>query len=232
MTYNTRRRRMSSWEDYLKDIYFNPVNAGSFSGPDKLYRFVRNAGKYVISKYKIRKWLHRQEPCSLQRSLRKPIKRNKIFVTGIDDQWSADLVDMVKFRSENDGYSNVFVVIVIFSKYLWLRPLKDKQGTSVSRALQYILIRGRQPNRIRTDKDQEFRSREVNAVQQKYGITHLYSQKETNAAVAERVIKTIKSRFIDISHTKEITNTSKNFNSLPIVTIRSIIVPSVWLRLM
>lgn len=185
---------MSSWEDYLKDIYFNPANAGSFSGPDKLYRYVKKAGKYVISKYKIRKWLQRQEPYSLQRALRHPFKRNKIFVTGIDDQWSADLMDMVKFKSENDGYSYILVVIDVFSKYLWLRPLKNKKGTSVSKALQDILSEGRQPSRIRSDKGQEFRSKDVNSLLNRYGITHLYAQNETKAAVAERVIKTIKTR--------------------------------------
>ncbi|XP_069109792.1 uncharacterized protein [Argopecten irradians] len=185
---------MSSWEDYLKDIYFNPANAGSFSGPDKLYRYVKKAGKYVISKYKIRKWLQRQEPYSLQRAIRHPFKRNKIFVTGIDDQWSADLMDMVKFKSENDGYSYILVVIDVFSKYLWLRPLKNKKGTSVSKALQDILSEGRQPSRIRSDKGQEFRSKDVNSLLNRYGITHLYAQNETKAAVAERVIKTIKTR--------------------------------------
>ena len=25
-----------SWEEYLKEIYYNPANAGSFGGPDKL----------------------------------------------------------------------------------------------------------------------------------------------------------------------------------------------------
>jgi hypothetical protein len=27
-------RRNMSWEDYLKQVYYDPVNAGSFSGPD------------------------------------------------------------------------------------------------------------------------------------------------------------------------------------------------------
>ena len=178
----------------MKDVYYDPSNAGSFSGPDKLYRYVRKAGKYVISKYKIRKWLQRQEPYSLQRSLRKPAKRNRIVVTGIDDQWSADLMDMVKFKSQNDGYSYVLVVIDVFSKFLWMRSLKDKKGESVVKALQDILREGRQPSRIRTDKGQEFRSKEVNKLLDRYGIKHLYAQNESKAAISEFVIKTIKSR--------------------------------------
>lgn len=92
-----------SWEDYLAKIYYDPVNAGSFSGPEKLYRFVRQKGKYFLSKYKIRKCLQRQEAYSLQRGVRKPFKKNKVMALGIDDQWDVDLMDMSKYSKENDG---------------------------------------------------------------------------------------------------------------------------------
>ena len=42
-------------ENYLKNIYYNPSNPASFSGSDKLYQFVKKDGKYMISKYRIRK---------------------------------------------------------------------------------------------------------------------------------------------------------------------------------
>ena len=48
-------------KDCLAKIYYDPANAGSFLGPEKLYRYVLKAGKYVLSKYKIRKWLQRAE---------------------------------------------------------------------------------------------------------------------------------------------------------------------------
>lgn len=86
-----------SWETYLKKIYYNPDSPASFSGPDKLYAYVQKDGKYNISKCKIKKWIQRQESYSMQRPLRKPSNRTHIVVAGIDDQWSADLVDMVKF---------------------------------------------------------------------------------------------------------------------------------------
>jgi hypothetical protein len=46
---------MASWEQYLKKIYYNSSNPASFAGPDKLYRFVIKDGKFVLSKYKIKK---------------------------------------------------------------------------------------------------------------------------------------------------------------------------------
>ena len=51
---------MASWEQYLKTIYYDPSSPASFAGPDKLFRFVRKDGKFVLSKYKIRKWLQRK----------------------------------------------------------------------------------------------------------------------------------------------------------------------------
>jgi transposase InsO family protein len=134
------------------------------SGPDKLFHFVQKDGKYNLSKYKLRKWFSSQEPYSLQRLYRRPQNRTSIVVAGIDDQWSADLMDLVKFAKYNDGYRYIFVVIDVFSKYLWLRKLKDKKGESVANALETIFKEGRKPYKIRTDKGQEFRARAVQSV--------------------------------------------------------------------
>jgi hypothetical protein len=156
---------------------------------------VRKDGKFVLSKYKITKWLQRQEPYSFQIPLKRSFKRNKVIVKGIDNQWGVDLMDMTKFAKYNNGYNFILVVIYIFSKYVWLRPLKDKKGESVSKVLKDVLAEGRSPNRIRTDKGQEFRSRLVDNVLKQRGIQHLFAQNtEIKANYVERVIKTIKSK--------------------------------------
>ena len=185
---------MASWEQYSKNIYYDPSNPASFACPDKLYRFVRKDGKFVLSKYKIRKWLQRQEPHSLQRPLNMSFKRNKVIIKGVDDQWDVDLKDMTKFAKYNNGYNFILVVIDIFSKYVWLRPL-DKKGESVSKAFKDVLAEGRSPNRMRTDKGQACRSKLVDAVLKQIGIQHLCAQNtEIKANYVERVIKTIKSK--------------------------------------
>lgn len=182
-----------SWEDYLNKMYYNPVNAGSFSGPDKLYRYVRKQGKYVLSKYKIRKLLQRQEAYSLQRGVRRHFKRNRVIAFGIDDQWDTDLMDMSKFVKQNDGVAFILVVIDIFFKFQW--SLKDKKGQSVTSAFENILRECRRPTRIRTDKRQEFRARVFNAFLNTQNIEHLYAQNtDIKANYAERVIKTIKAK--------------------------------------
>ena len=39
----------------FKEKYYDSSNPASFAGPDKLYRFVIKDGKFVLSKYKIKK---------------------------------------------------------------------------------------------------------------------------------------------------------------------------------
>lgn len=115
-------------------------------------------------------------------------------VTGIDDQWFADVMDMTKFVKYNDGFTYVLVVIDVLSKYLWMRTIKDKRGISFAYALREIFLEGRVLKPIRTDNGQEFRAKEVQKVLKYYKISHLYIQNETKAVIAERVSNTMKTR--------------------------------------
>lgn len=85
-----------SWKDYLGKIYYYPVNAGSLSAPGKSYRYVRQGGKFVLSKYNIRKWLERQEAYSLRGGVRRRIKKNKVITLGIIYQWDIDFDGYIK----------------------------------------------------------------------------------------------------------------------------------------
>lgn len=89
----------------------------------------------------------KQKAYILQRPLRRRFQQNKIMVTGIDDQYSADLMDMTKFPKYNDGFMYKLVVIDVLSKYLWMHSLIDKKGISVANALREIFLEGRKPQK-------------------------------------------------------------------------------------
>lgn len=56
---------MQHWKEYLASIYFDPQHPASFSGPNKLYKAVKDAGKFKIGKQRISKWLRDQDSYSL-----------------------------------------------------------------------------------------------------------------------------------------------------------------------
>ena len=98
----TRRKKTSAlsttprWEQYLKEIYFNPRHPASFKGPHKLYQAVKEEGRHAISLKQIQHWLQNQESYSLNKPLRRSFRRLKVIVTGKYDQYEADLADMQK----------------------------------------------------------------------------------------------------------------------------------------
>ena len=65
--------------------------------------------------------------------IRKFIKR-KVYSAFKDNIWSADLVDMQLISKFNIGFRFLLCVIDIFSKYVWVVPLKDKKDLSIVNA--------------------------------------------------------------------------------------------------
>ena len=67
----------------------------------------------------------------MHRQRRVHFPRRAVLVHGIDDIWSADLVDMQAFAKYNKRFKFMLTVIDLFSRYAWAVPLKDKTGASV-----------------------------------------------------------------------------------------------------
>ena len=70
----------------------------------------------------------------------------------MDEVWEADLVIMDSFSKDNNGYKQILTVIEILFKYAWAEPLKTKPGENLIKAFQEIFRKGRQPEKLYTDK--------------------------------------------------------------------------------
>ncbi|KAJ8030073.1 hypothetical protein HOLleu_29649 [Holothuria leucospilota] len=82
----------------------------------------------------------------------------------------------------------------VFSKFGWVVPLKNKQGTSLKVAIATIFRSGRRPLKLQTDKGSEFYNRHVKDLLKDHGV-HLFStHNETKASIVERFNRTLKSR--------------------------------------
>ena len=130
--------------------------------------------------------------------LHKPITRNfqkrSVISNGIDDIWAADLVEMQKFSKWNKGIRYLLMVIDVFSKYGWIRGLKDKKTETVSEAFDDIFERGRQPKMLWTDKGSEFISKHFKDFLKKKGIRLYHTENEEKSSVVERWNRTMKNK--------------------------------------
>ena len=70
--------------------------------------------------------------------------------------WGIDLADMELLSKYNKGHKYLLCAIDLFSKYVWIVPLQDKQGTNIVNAFQKISSEGRKQNDIWVDQGSEF----------------------------------------------------------------------------
>lgn len=181
-------------EQYLKKIRYDPRHPGSFAGATKLYEIVKKEGIYNIGLNRIKEFLQNQDAFSLQKKVRRRFKRRRVIVQGIDYQWEADLADVQNLSEYNNGIRYLLVIVDVFSRFMWVRPLKDKKAQSIVDAFRDILSGPRQPKAIRTDKGSEFYNRYLKRYLQEKGINIFYVLNETKPNFAERYIQTLKKR--------------------------------------
>ena len=182
----------STWKDYLFNVYYNPAYPGAFGGPNKIYKQLQT-DKHPTSHSKLKKWLQDQDPYSLMQPVKYKFKRQKVITRGIDDLWDIDLAEVGNIAEHNNEYKYLLVVIDVFSKYLWVQPIKNKTHTSVISAFKKIFEEtNRRPRTLRSDKGTEFKNKWVRAFLIKGGIHPYMTKNETKASFAERVIRTLK----------------------------------------
>ena len=119
--------------------------------------------------------------------------RRKIFSPNVDRIWTMDLMVVEKYSKQNKNYKYILVVLDIFSRFAWARPLKTKTGKEVTDALRDIFTKsGRIPSRIWSDDGTEFFNSQVQGLLRKNDITLYSTFNEPKASIAERFIRTLR----------------------------------------
>jgi len=195
----------------IKQQYFNPKLSGSFSG---VSTFLKN--RKFKDKRKVEEVLNTLREYVLHKPAPSKFKRRKVFIPFIDHQWAMDLIDMQKFKKQNKGYRYIVVIIDGFSKYLFTVPIKDKTGKTLTRIFLKILKDSkRKPNFLQVDQGVEFVNRSFQAMLKKEGITMFHTFSKLKAVLAERVIRTLRSKIERYcTHTRD----TKYIDALPLLT--------------
>ena len=131
----------------------------------------------------------------LHRLIIRKFKKRKVQSLFIDNIWSAHLADMQLISKFDKGIHFLSFFIDIYSKYVWVIPLKDKKGTTITNSFQKILKESnRKPNQIRVDKGSGFYNSSVKIWLEKSDIKSYLAHNEWKSVVAERFIRTLKNK--------------------------------------
>ena len=180
----------------LEKIYLNPEDPGSYGGIEKLYRRAKQLRIKGVTRLAVRRYLSGVASYTLHRPARRHFERNKTYVSGIDDQWQADLVDMQTLSRTNHGHKYLLTCIDVFSKFAWVLPVRDKSAATITVAFRALFDAAapRKPRRLQTDKGKEFINSSMKRLMEEKGIQHFTSWSDQKAAVVERFNRTLKGR--------------------------------------
>ena len=137
--------------------------------------------------------------------------------------WEADLAFLQDLAKENDVVNYLLVVIDVLSKYVKVRPMKNKTVHCLLEAFDSILSESRKPEKLRTDKGTEFLNESFRQFFKKKYIQFYTANNESKASVVDRVNRTLLNlNFIVISRQSIVYVTSMFCKTLLTLTITPI----------
>lgn len=179
-------------EKKLKNLYENPSNPGSFTGFNKFSKSI------AIKRFKpkdIKSFLSKNDAYSLHKKKTKKFRRRRVIVSGIDDTWEADLIDVSSIKKENNGYTFILTLIDVFSKKAWAVKLKNKASTSCLNAYKEILKKSKRIcGKLHTDKGLEFYGKPFKDFLKSKNILLYSTKSEIKGSIIERFNRTLKEK--------------------------------------
>jgi len=174
----------------IQKNYTTPRSPGSYSA---LSGFLKN-NKYR-NKQTVQDTLSALNSYSLHKPIRKRFPRRKVVVSFMDMVHTIDLIDYKKYAYHNRGFRYILVVVDVFSKFLWTKPLKKKSAAVLRQAIFEIFSESKRiPKFYWGDAGSEFFNKEVKQLLKEYHVKLYHTFSKLKAMICEIKVKQIKTK--------------------------------------
>ena len=182
-------------EELLYSLYYDNK---MLWGRDRLYKYISEHYKdYKLSRRQIYNWLARQEVHQLYQQTNRTRNIQHTILNEPKKQIGIDLVNMEHY--EHNGYKYILTGIDLFSKKGYAYPLKNKEASTVSKAMKYLIDNEiHYVASIRSDNGSEFIADDFKKLLDKYEIKQIFSlpSKPQSNGNIENFNKTLKRALI------------------------------------
>jgi hypothetical protein len=185
---------LKQYDKFLKSIYYKISSPASFTSAGKIWAHIKSRSDRPrgLNLKKIRKWIEMQDTYAVHKHAPSKFKREPIVVSGINELWESDIIDLHMISDSNDGFKYINLTYDVFSKFVWLRPMKSRKAEEIKSALADVFSSASKPLRMRCDLEYK------NSIVKKYleeQDVHLYfSQNEVKSNYSERAVKSVKEK--------------------------------------
>lgn len=190
-------------EQQIARDFQTPGHPVAFSSPEVIRKY------YHIGAAKAREIVAGLDSYTLHKQSRIPRLRNPYYIYYRRQQWQADLLELARgLPQANDGVKYILVIIDIFTRHAWARPMKNKTTEAAVAGLSSVfatLDPNDLPHSLNFDLGREFRSRKMSDFLARRSIKVITPHSDTKCANAERFIRTLKGlmyKYMTHVHTK------------------------------
>lgn len=177
---------MESLQERVISAYVTPGHPVAFSAPHRVAKY------FNISEHQAKSILEHCDSYNRHREYKQPRVYNPFYVHHRREQIQADLIDVSKLADSNNNIRFLLLLIDIFTKRVWICPLRNKSGGSVNAAVTaWLNVLDTPPKMLGTDRGLEFKNRQVQHTLSEKGVEWLPLGGTMKAAVAERANKSI-----------------------------------------
>ncbi|KAL3117435.1 hypothetical protein niasHT_004438 [Heterodera trifolii] len=191
-----------------------PENAPSPSGTKELMR--KLAQNPLVSSLLNRLFVgsgQRNTTYTLFKPKREKFQRLRTVPAGFMTDVQADLADFQALSRKNSGYRYLLLAVDVLSRLMFGSPVKSKKPADVKRAFEEVFGQmPKLPETLYTDRGLEFVAKPMKEFFAENGIKKYETSSKKKAAVAERAIRTLKTRLYKYFSAK---NTSAWVDVLP-----------------
>jgi transposase InsO family protein len=166
---------------------------------DSLYNAIVRKGYLGISRKNVDNFLKKHNIISQVKSIHPKAITKSYRPRFPFEHWQMDLaVFDESFKIDNKGNIFILVIVDIFSKYVYINPLKSKSSAEIANILQSIFLRGDIPIKLHSDNGSEFKG-EVSNVCEEFEVKQILNDKSYSpqtTGFAENVVKQTKKLII------------------------------------
>ena len=179
---------------YSYDLYISE-NLGGYSGVDNLYKEAKKKHP-EINRKDVERFLEGNRTYTLFKPRKIHFERSKFLPTGFLSDLHVDLGDFQKLSRKNRGYNYLLVGVDVLSKRVFTAPVKTKKPNDMKIAFDLLFNdMPYLPEHIFSDRGMEFESKDIRKYFEDNFIKKFSARNsDVKAAIAERMIRTIKSR--------------------------------------
>ncbi|KAL3110283.1 hypothetical protein niasHT_012701 [Heterodera trifolii] len=186
--------RMGHAGEKINKIYTDPANSGGYAGATALYTAVKEKHP-KLKRAEFEDFLQRNTTYTLFKPKREKFRRLRTVPAGFMTDVQADLADFQALSRKNSGYRYLLLAVDVLSRRMFGSPVKSKRPVDMKRAFEELFEQmPRMPDTLYTDRGLEFVAKPLKEFYVEKGIQKFETSSKKKAAVAERAIRTLKTR--------------------------------------